>query len=46
MRKNLGRKQARENARATEKKAGALNRKATHKMRTHDGMKYKSGGLT
>ena len=37
MRKNPGRKQAREEAHALRKK-GDRNRKSGHKLRTHDGM--------
>ena len=39
MRKNPGRKQARAEAHELRKK-GDLNRKATHKLRTHDGMVF------
>jgi len=38
MRKNPGRKDARLEARKMTHERGDLNRKSTHKMRTHDGM--------
>lgn len=38
MKQSPGRKEARKNARAIIKRNGDLNRRSTHKMRTHDGM--------
>jgi len=39
MRNSPGRKEARRRARGIVKKKGDINRKSTHKMRTHDGMR-------
>ena len=38
MKKNPGRKDGRLDVRKTVRQKGDLNRKSTHKMRTHDGM--------